>query len=63
MSHVKNYMFTVAEYAIDNGIPATMDRFFESEDNVKTCLMFASSYDGSWDDYVTQGNWEEPKLH
>ena len=63
MSHIKNYMYTVAEYAIINGIPATMEKFFESEDNVKVCILFADCYDGSWDDYVKQNKWEEPKLH
>ena len=63
MSHIKNYMYTVAEYAIINGIPATMEKFFESEDNVKVCILFADSYDGSWEDYIKHSNWEEPKLH
>tara|TARA_R100001510_G_C7631910_1_gene190629 strand:+ start:1022 stop:1213 length:192 start_codon:yes stop_codon:yes gene_type:complete len=63
MSHVKNYMFTVADYAISNGIPATMEKFFETEDNVKVCILFADSYDGTWEDYIKQTNWEEPKLH
>ena len=56
-------MYTVAEYAITNGIPATMEKFFESEDNVKVCILFADSYDGSWEDYIKHSNWEEPKLH
>ena len=57
MSHIKNYMFTVAEYAHIYGIPATMEKFFESEDNVKVCILFADCYDGSWDDYVKQNKW------
>ena len=42
-----------------------------SEGDIKACVLFTCAFQGEegatqedeWDQFVQQGNWEEPKLH
>lgn len=63
MSAIKNYMFDVGEYAASNGIKAAMTKYFETEENVKSCVLFSFAFDGDWDTFVADGNWEPPTVH
>tara|TARA_A200000159_G_scaffold73202_1_gene67931 strand:+ start:1329 stop:1520 length:192 start_codon:yes stop_codon:yes gene_type:complete len=63
MSAIKNYMWDVGEFAADHGIAAARDKYFESEEGVKLCIMFTFAYDGSWEQFISEGNWKEPPVH
>ncbi len=63
MSRIKNYMWDVGEYAVDNGIQAAMTKYMESEEGVKVCILFVSAYDGNWEQFMSEGNWQEPHVH
>ena len=63
MSAIKNYMWDVGEFAADHGISAAKDKYFESEEGVKRCIIFTYAYDGSWEDFIAEGNWKEPSVH
>lgn len=63
MSAIKNYMFDVGEYAATNGIKAAMSKFIETEDNVKSCIIFSFAFDGDWEEFIAEGNWEPPAVH
>ena len=63
MSAIKNYMWDVGEYAADHGIQAAMSKYFESEEGVRVCIMFVHAYDGNWEQFMAEGNWQEPSLH
>lgn len=63
MSAIKNYMWDVGEYAADHGIQAAMSKYFESEEGVRVCIMFVHAYDGDWEQFMKEGNWQEPSLH
>ena len=63
MSAIKNYMWAVGEYATDHGIKAAMNKYFESEEGVKVCIMFIHAYDGQWDYFISEGGWQEPSIH
>ena len=56
-------MWTVGEYAVDNGIQAAMTKFIESEEGVKVCILFIHAYDGNWEQFMSEGNWHEPSIH
>jgi hypothetical protein len=63
MSVIKNYMWNVGEYASDHGIEAAMTKYFESEDGVKICVMYVNSYDGDWDQFISDGGYQPPAIH
>jgi len=56
-------MFDVGEYAATNGIKAAMSKFIETEDNVKSCIIFSFAFDGDWEQFIAEGNWEPPAVH
>ena len=56
-------MWDVGEYAVDNGIQAAMTKFMESEEGVQVCIMFVHAYDGNWEQFMSDGNWQEPAIH
>ncbi len=56
-------MWNVGEYASDHGIEAAMTKYFESEDGVKICVMYVNSYDGDWDQFISDGGYQPPAIH
>tara|TARA_Y100001970_G_C14209873_1_gene846240 strand:+ start:323 stop:538 length:216 start_codon:yes stop_codon:yes gene_type:complete len=71
MGRLKSAMFDVGYFAIENGITAAQEEFHMSEGDIKACVLFTCAFQGEegstqedeWDQFVQQGNWEEPKLH
>ena len=63
MSAIKNYMWDVGEYATTHGIKQAMTKFMESEEGVKVCILFISAYDGNWEQFMSECNWQEPNVH
>ena len=52
MAKLKNAMFDVAYYAMDHGVDAATIHFNLSEKDVQTCILFAESFSGTWDEYL-----------
>lgn len=54
MGAIKNLMFDVGYYAMDNGIQAAVKKFKVDEEEVKACILFTCSYDGTWEQFQSE---------
>jgi hypothetical protein len=54
MGRLKETMMDIGYKAMTIGVEETAKQFNIPEDDVRTCILFADAYDGSWTDYVQE---------
>jgi hypothetical protein len=54
MGKLKSTMMDIGYKAMDIGVQEASKHFGIPEDDVRTCVLFADSYDGTWTDYVKE---------
>jgi hypothetical protein len=56
-------MFDIGYTAEEIGITETAQKYHMSEEDVKMCIMFVNSFDGSWEEFEQHaGSWQ-PTIH
>ena len=63
MGALKSAMFDIGYTAEEIGIPAAAQKYSMSEDDVKMCIMFVNSFDGTWEDYIQYSSTNGPVIH
>jgi len=66
MGALKSAMMDIGHKAMDIGIEEASNVYRMSEDDIKSCVLFAYGYDGNWDQFVSQGLWDDlnsPTIH
>jgi hypothetical protein len=63
MGALKSAMFDIGYTAEEIGITETAQKYHMSEEDVKMCIMFVNSFDGSWEEFEQHaGSWQ-PTIH
>tara|TARA_R110000803_G_scaffold119741_1_gene187970 strand:- start:462 stop:659 length:198 start_codon:yes stop_codon:yes gene_type:complete len=65
MGKLKSAMMDIGYKAMDIGIDDAASEFNMSEEDIKACVMFANSYSGRWEQFVSEGHWDDvgPIIH
>ena len=63
MGQLKSAMFDVGYSAEEIGIAKTAQKYHMSEEDVRMCIMFVNSFDGSWEEFEEQAKAWEPTIH
>lgn len=65
MGQLKSAMMDIGHTAMDIGIEDASKQYTMSEDDIKSCVLFAYGYDGNWEQFVSQGLWNDvgPTIH
>tara|TARA_R100000935_G_scaffold39058_1_gene60508 strand:- start:769 stop:960 length:192 start_codon:yes stop_codon:yes gene_type:complete len=63
MGSLKSAMFDIGYHAEEHGVAQTADQYMMSEDDVKVCILFVNSFDGTWEDYLAYSAKNGPVIH